>query len=102
MVCAVAQSEEGNRVLMVAWMNAEAVRFTLESGRVWYWSRSRRRLWKKGEESGNGQWLVEMRPDCDGDALLLRVRQEGPACHTGKATCFYRRVDRGKGEIVED
>jgi phosphoribosyl-AMP cyclohydrolase len=81
-------------VLMLAWMNAEAVRLTLESGFVHFWTRSRRRIWRKGEESGNLLRLVDMRTDCDQDTLLLRVEVEGAglACHTGQRTCFYRSV----------
>lgn len=92
LICAVAQSHDTNRVLMVAWMNAEAVRLTLESKRVWYWSRSRKKLWRKGEQSGNNQSLVEMHLDCDGDTLLLKVKQEGPACHTGNTSCFFKGI----------
>jgi phosphoribosyl-AMP cyclohydrolase len=80
---------------MMAWMNADAVRETLETGRVCYWSRSRRSLWRKGETSGQVQALVEFRIDCDGDAVLLRVRQEGVACHTGRRSCFYRTAHDG-------
>jgi phosphoribosyl-AMP cyclohydrolase len=80
-------------VLMVAHMNADALAKTIETGEAWYFSRSRQRLWKKGETSGNVQRVIEMRVDCDQDALLLRVEQEGDAaCHTGRQTCFYRAV----------
>lgn len=89
------------QVLMVASMNEEAFRLTLESGRVHYWSRSRKALWKKGETSGNMQELVELRVDCDADALLARVRQTGPACHEGFRSCFYRTVD-ADGSLVVD
>ena len=84
---AVAQDEDGT-VLMLAWMNREAVAKTLATGRVTYWSRSRQAFWEKGATSGHVQELVEMRADCDSDALLLVVRQTGPACHTGVRTCF--------------
>ena len=84
---AIAQDEDGT-VLMLAWMNAEAVRRTLATGRATYWSRSRRDYWVKGETSGHAQEVVEMRADCDSDALLLVVRQTGPACHTGARSCF--------------
>ena len=77
---------------MVAYMNEEAFRLTLETGRVHYFSRSRNKLWKKGEQSGNMQELVEMRVDCDLDAVVVRVRQRGPACHEGYRSCFYRAV----------
>jgi phosphoribosyl-AMP cyclohydrolase len=85
LVPAVAQDHGTGEVLMLAWMNAEAVRRTLETGRVTYWSRSRGAFWIKGETSGNVQELVELRVDCDRDALVVRVRQTGPACHTGRA-----------------
>jgi phosphoribosyl-AMP cyclohydrolase len=90
LVAAVAQQHDTGEVLMLAWMNREAVRETLETGRICYWSRSRRGLWRKGETSGHVQHLVEMRVDCDGDAILLRVDQTGPACHTGEHSCFFR------------
>ena len=92
LVPAVAQDAETGEVLMLAWMNAEAVRRTLETGQVTYWSRSRGAFWVKGETSGHTQELVELRVDCDGDALLVRVRQTGPACHTGERSCFFRTV----------
>ena len=75
---------------MLAWMNRDAVAETLTTGRVCYWSRSRQSLWRKGETSGHWQKLIELRVDCDGDALLLQVDQEGPACHTGEHNCFFR------------
>lgn len=89
---AVAQDSRSGEVLMLAWMSRESVRRTLEEGRVTYHSRSRGGLWRKGDTSGNIQRLVEMRVDCDADALLLRVEQVGPACHTGERTCFFRVV----------
>jgi len=92
LVCAVAQQHDSGEVLMVAWMNREALAETLASGRVCYWSRSRGKLWHKGESSGQTQKLVELSVDCDGDTLLLRVDQKGVACHTGRRTCFYRAV----------
>ena len=85
---AVVQDAETNRVLMLAWMNDEAERLTRETGEAWFWSRSRERLWKKGETSGNTLAVEELRDDCDGDALLLRVRPNGPACHTNAVSCF--------------
>jgi phosphoribosyl-AMP cyclohydrolase len=96
LVTAVVVDHRSGRVLMVAHMNAEALRLTLETGQAWYWSRSRRALWLKGESSGQRQRVVEMRVDCDQDALLLRVEVggDGGACHTGRASCFYRRVER--------
>lgn len=93
---AVAQDDRTGEVLMVAWMNAAAVARTLETGRVTYWSRSRGAFWIKGETSGHTQALVEMRLDCDRDCLLLRVRQEGPACHTNRRTCFYTALREGE------
>ncbi len=95
LIPAIAQDETGD-VLMMAWMNAEAVTKTVESGRVTYWSRSRQAFWVKGETSGHTQALVEMRVDCDRDCLLLIVRQEGPACHTNRRSCFYTAVRDGK------
>lgn len=95
LVAAVAQDADDGEVLMMAWMNADAVRETLETGRVCYWSRSRRSLWRKGETSGQVQALVEFRIDCDGDAVLVRIRQEGVACHTGRRSCFYRTARDG-------
>jgi phosphoribosyl-AMP cyclohydrolase len=89
---AVAQDAATGEVLMLAWMNREAVERTLATGRVTYWSRSRAALWVKGETSGHVQRLVEMRADCDGDALLVRVEQTGPACHTGARSCFFEAV----------
>jgi phosphoribosyl-AMP cyclohydrolase len=88
-------------VLMVAHMNVEALRKTIESGEAWYYSRSRKALWKKGESSGHAQRVVELRVDCDQDALWLKVAQEGPgACHTGRRSCFYRAVPLGqKGSV---
>jgi phosphoribosyl-AMP cyclohydrolase len=89
-VPAIAQQHDTGEVLMVAWMNRAAVRATLEEGRVYYWSRSRRRLWRKGETSGQTQQLREFRLDCDGDTVLLLVEQQGVACHTGRRNCFFR------------
>jgi phosphoribosyl-AMP cyclohydrolase len=95
LVAAVAQQHDTGEVLMLAWMNREAAAETLETGRVCYWSRSRGALWRKGETSGQVQRLVEMRLDCDGDALLLLVDQSGVACHTGRRSCFFRAVRDG-------
>ena len=89
LVPAIAQGARSGRVLMLAWMNANALLATLRDGLGTYWSRSRQALWRKGETSGHIQHLVDMRLDCDGDTLLLRVIQEGPACHTGEQTCFF-------------
>lgn len=92
---AIAQDVDSGDVLMLAWMNADAVARTLETGRVTYWSRSRKVLWVKGETSGHVQELVDLRVDCDRDCLLLRVRQTGPACHTDRRSCFYTAVRDG-------
>lgn len=92
---AIAQDADSRDVLMLAWMNADSVARTLESRRVTYWSRSRQAFWIKGETSGHHQHLVEMRFDCDRDCLLILVRQEGPACHTGRRSCFYTAVRDG-------
>ncbi|MBM9595624.1 phosphoribosyl-AMP cyclohydrolase [Roseitranquillus sediminis] len=101
LIPAVAQDEQTGEVLMLAWMNRESLRATLETGRVTYWSRSRQALWRKGETSGNVQHLGEIRIDCDRDSLLLIVRQEGPACHTGRRSCFYTAVRGGdEAEIM--
>ena len=92
LVPAVCQEVSTGEVLMVAWMNRETVRLTLETGRMTYWSRSRQEIWVKGETSGERQWVREAFYDCDGDTLLFKVEQEGPgACHTGAHSCFYRR-----------
>ena len=100
LVPAIAQQHDTGEVLMVAWMNREALAETLATGRVCYWSRSRGALWRKGETSGQVQRLVELRVDCDGDTLLLRVEQTGVACHTGRRSCFFRAL-RPDGELEE-
>jgi phosphoribosyl-ATP pyrophosphohydrolase/phosphoribosyl-AMP cyclohydrolase len=89
----IVQDAESGEVLTLAYMNAEALQRTLESGETHFWSRSRQTLWHKGETSGNVQRVVEVRYDCDGDALLVRVRPAGPACHTGHFSCFYRTLE---------
>jgi phosphoribosyl-AMP cyclohydrolase len=89
---AVVQDADTNQVLMLAYMNAESLRLTLEKGETWFWSRSRGELWHKGATSGNVQKVVEIRVDCDADALLIRVQPAGPACHTGERSCFYRGI----------
>ena len=97
LIAAVAQDAASGRVLTVAWMNREALKATVEKGEAVYWSRSRGRLWRKGEQSGHVQRLRELRLDCDADAVLLRVEQVGGiACHTGRESCFYRKLDNGK------
>ncbi|NMX58772.1 phosphoribosyl-AMP cyclohydrolase [Pseudomonas sp. WS 5146] len=92
LIAAIAQQHGSGAVLMLAWMNRQALSETLASGHVCYWSRSRQQLWRKGESSGHWQQLIEARLDCDGDAVLLIVDQQGPACHTGRPTCFYNAI----------
>lgn len=92
LITAIAQDAKSGEVLMLAWMNAEALEKTLDTGHATYWSRSRRALWVKGETSGHTQQVVEIRVDCDQDAVLLKVRQVDAACHTGRRSCFYRTV----------
>lgn len=99
LIPAIAQDATSKEVLMLAWMNAESIARTLQTGKVTYWSRSRQSFWVKGETSGHLQRLVEFRFDCDQDCLLILVDQTGPACHTGRRHCFYRAVDGG--EVVE-
>ena len=97
LVTAIVIDADSHVLLMVAHMNEEAIARTRETGQAHFWSRSRGALWRKGETSGNGLTVVEMRVDCDQDALLLRVRPAGPACHTGRRSCFYRRVETDGG-----
>jgi phosphoribosyl-AMP cyclohydrolase len=94
LVPVIAQSAPTGAVLMVAWMNRDTLERTLHTGEVTYWSRSRQEIWRKGETSGHTQHLVEAWIDCDGDALLMKVDQAGPACHTGAPSCFYRKLSR--------
>ncbi len=102
LVAAVAQDAVSSRVLTLAWMNRDALARTAASGEAHYWSRSRRALWRKGEQSGHVQLVREIRLDCDGDAVLLLVEQTGGiACHTGHARCFYRKLDGGAWRDVE-
>jgi len=93
LIPAIAQDAETGEVLMVAWMNAEALRLTRETGEAHFWSRSRNELWRKGATSGNVLRVEEIRVDCDADTLLLRVRPSGPACHTGARSCFFRTLE---------
>jgi phosphoribosyl-AMP cyclohydrolase len=93
LIPAIAQQFDTHEVLMMAWMNRESIAETLETGRVCYWSRSRNRFWRKGESSGQMQVLKEFRIDCDADTILLLVDQTGPACHTGRRSCFYNKVE---------
>jgi phosphoribosyl-AMP cyclohydrolase len=102
LVPAIAQDAETGRVLMVAWMNREALAETVATGRAVYWSRSRGRLWRKGEESGHSQQVLEIRLDCDGDVVLLAVDQVGEiACHTGRQSCFFNRLEDGRWVAVD-
>jgi phosphoribosyl-AMP cyclohydrolase len=101
LIPAVVQDANTHEVLMVAWMNAEALRQTIASGETCFWSRSRRELWHKGATSGNVQKVCEIRVDCDADTLLVLVKPAGPACHTGQQTCFYRKLeDADQDEIL--
>ena len=97
LVAAVVQQHDTGEVLMVAWMDDEALHRTLTTGRATYWSRSRAEYWVKGETSGHRQWVRDVRLDCDGDALLVLVDQEGPACHTGERSCFHRPLPTVRG-----
>ncbi|MBI5860655.1 MAG: phosphoribosyl-AMP cyclohydrolase [Rhodocyclales bacterium] len=102
LVPAIAQDADSGAVLMVAWMNRESLALTASEGRAIYWSRSRNRLWRKGEESGHVQWVREIRLDCDSDVVLLKVEQvSGMACHTGRKSCFFRRLENGEWATVD-
>lgn len=102
LVPAIAQQHDTGEVLMMAWMNRDAVAETLTTGRVCYWSRSRKGLWRKGESSGQQQRLVEFLVDCDGDTILLKVDQDGVACHTGRRTCFFTAMrSDGPAEVAK-
>lgn len=100
LIPAIAQQHDTREVLMMAWMNAAAIRETLDTGRVCYWSRSRQAYWRKGESSGQIQQLKNMSFDCDGDTILLEVDQLGPACHTGRRSCFYNRVEGDQVKVA--
>lgn len=100
LIPAIAQQQDTGEVLMMAWMNAASIQETLDTGRVCYWSRSRQKYWRKGEESGQIQTLKAMRFDCDSDTILLLVDQVGPACHTGRKSCFYKLV-QGDNIIID-
>ncbi|MFP4063488.1 MAG: phosphoribosyl-AMP cyclohydrolase [Halochromatium sp.] len=102
LIPAIAQQHDSGEVLMMAWMNRAALEETLATGRVCYWSRSRGTLWRKGEASGQVQRLKEARLDCDGDTLLLLVDQTGPACHTGRKSCFYNAIRGDRVEVVAE
>ena len=99
LVPAVAQDVDTKDILMLAWVNQESLAETLKSGNAVYWSRSRKRLWRKGEESGHTQQIVEIRLDCDGDALVFLVQQIGLACHTGRRSCFFQRLISDDGRV---
>jgi phosphoribosyl-AMP cyclohydrolase len=102
LVPAIAQDSEDGSVLMVAWMNRDALQLTASEGRAVYWSRSRGKLWHKGEESGHEQIVSEIRLDCDSDVVMLQVEQRGGiACHTGRRSCFFRRLEDGRWQDVE-
>jgi phosphoribosyl-AMP cyclohydrolase len=102
LVLAIAQQHDTGEVLMVAWMNADALTETLTTNQVCYWSRSRQKLWRKGESSGQTQALKELRLDCDGDSILLQVDQTGVACHTGRRNCFFRAARDGSFETIAE
>ena len=102
LVPAIAQDHRSGEILMLAWMNREALRLSREQGRAVYWSRSRQKLWFKGEESGHSQRVREIRLDCDGDVILLKVEQAGGiACHTGRHSCFFSRLEDGRWVVVD-
>ena len=102
LVAVVTQDHSSGRVLTVAWMNRAALEETVRRGEAVYWSRSRKKLWRKGEESGHAQKLREVRPDCDADAILLKVDQVGGiACHTGRESCFFRKLEKGKWVTID-
>lgn len=102
LVAAIAQDQTTGRVLSMAWMNREALQLTRDEGRAVYWSRSRGKIWRKGEESGHIQQVHEIRLDCDGDTIVLLVTQVGGiACHTGRASCFYRKLEAGVWQPVD-
>ncbi len=102
LVLAIAQDADSGDILMVAWMNREALKQTVELGEAVYWSRSRRKLWHKGEESGHTQKVREIRLDCDEDVVLLKIEQAGGiACHTGRRSCFFQKLEQGKWQAVE-
>ena len=102
LVPAIAQDEKTGQILMVAWMNREALQLTVNENRAVYWSRSRQKLWRKGEESGHVQELVELRLDCDSDVIMMKVNQVANiACHTGRISCFYRVLENGQWQIVD-
>ena len=102
LIPAIIQEEGTGRVLMMAWMNADSIRDTIEKGKTHFWSRSRQKYWMKGESSGNTQQVKDVAYDCDADTLLIQVEQIGAACHEGYKSCFFRSVKEGEGEITEE
>lgn len=103
LVTAIAQDQKSGRIMMVAWMNREALALTAEKGEAVYWSRSRKKLWHKGEESGHIQKVHELRLDCDGDVVLMQIEQQGGiACHTGRESCFYSKLENNSWIAVDD
>ena len=102
LVAVIAQEDASGEVLMMAWMNREAIEETLKTRQVCYYSRSRGKLWRKGESSGQTQTLISLAIDCDGDTLLAKVRQKGVACHTGRRSCFFKEIKDGRIEINQD
>ena len=103
LVPVIAQQHDTGRVVMFAWMNRESLALTVETGFAVYWSRSRQRLWRKGEESGHQQKVIDMQLDCDADVILLQIEQQGGiACHTGRQSCFYRRLQNGQWQTTEE
>ena len=102
LVPVIAQQHDSGRVVMFAWMNRESLALSVESGFAVYWSRSRQRLWRKGEESGHQQKIIDMQLDCDADVILLKIEQQGGiACHTGRQSCFYRSLQNGQWQTTE-
>jgi phosphoribosyl-AMP cyclohydrolase len=102
LIPAIIQDDENGDILMLAYMNEESLRRTLESGRTWFWSRSRQEYWCKGETSGHRQYVREVRYDCDGDVLLVKVHQVGPACHTGERSCFFRVIGEARTDLLPE
>tara|TARA_Y100000588_G_scaffold377945_1_gene457724 strand:+ start:199 stop:618 length:420 start_codon:yes stop_codon:yes gene_type:complete len=102
LVPAIAQDDESGKVLMMAWMNSEAIKETLKTGMACYYSRSRSKLWRKGEESGQTQTIKDFRVDCDGDTVLIVVKQKGVACHTGRHSCFFKSINDDGIHIIEE
>lgn len=100
LISVIAQDADSKEVLMLAWMNTESIKLTLDTNRMTYWSRSRKALWVKGESSGNTQSLISMAIDCDGDCILCLVKQTGAACHTGRPNCFYLQLDTEQNKVI--